>query len=232
MERLLSAIAKSPHPAILDVLMKLGERDEKLQADHGWLDALMALKTEDSVLVLLNLICEGRLAGRRLFESHRITSRLAAAAEEFPAVRAKMLDNYERMGRSQGKALLEATLIELADPSLILSLIGGYAKDGRPYDGGLMHAIRQVALGRRSIEGWTAGAYEEFGVSVADLRKDLFGIAITEGDARAILAKRCLDEIETLRDEYGRIDDEPRHPDIASGREWPLLTRSVVQSAT
>ena len=232
MERLLSAIAKSPHPAILDVLMKLGERDEKLQADHGWLDALMALKTEDSVLVLLNLICEGRLAGRRLFESHRITSRLAAAAEEFPAVRAKMLDNYERMGRSQGKALFEATLIELADPSLILSSIGGYAKDGRPYDGGLMHAIRQVALGRRSIEGWTAGAYEEFGVSVADLRKDLFGIAITEGDARAILAKRCLDEIETLRDEYGRIDDEPRHPDIASGREWPLLTRSLVQSAT
>jgi hypothetical protein len=232
MERLLSAIAKSPHPAILDVLIKLGEWDEKLQADHRWLDALMELKTEDSALVLLNLIYEGRLTGRRLFESHRITNRLATAAEEFPAVRTKMVENYERMGRSQGKVLLEGALIELTDPKIILLLIGGYAKDGRPYDDGMAHAIRQVALGRRSIEGWAAGAYEEFSVSLAGLRKDLFGIATTEGDARAVLAKQCLDEIETLRDEYGRIDDEPRHPDIASGKEWPLLTRSVVQSPT
>jgi NACHT conflict system protein len=232
MERLLSAIAKSPHPAILDVLIKLGERDEKLQADHGWLDALMELKTEDSALVLLNFICEERLTGRRLFDSHRIPNRLATTAEVFPAVRATMLEKYERIGRSRGKALLEAALIELADPSIILLLIAGYAKDGRPYDGGLVHAIRQVSLGRRSVEGWAAGGYEEFGISLGDLRKDLFSIATTEGDARSVLARQCLDEIETLRDEYGRIDDEPRHPDIASGREWPLLTRSVVQSPT
>jgi hypothetical protein len=143
-----------------------------------------------------------------------------------------MLEKYERIGRSRGKALLEAALIELADPSIILLLIAGYAKDGRPYDGGLVHAIRQVSLGRRSVEGWAAGGYEEFGISLGDLRKDLFSIATTEGDARSVLARQCLDEIETLRDEYGRIDDEPRHPDIASGREWPLLTRSVVQSPT
>jgi hypothetical protein len=27
-------------------------------------------------------------------------------------------------------------------------------------------------------------------------------------------------EIDKLRDAYGRIDDEPRHPDIASGEPW------------
>jgi hypothetical protein len=36
-------------------------------------------------------------------------------------------------------------------------------------------------------------------------------------------AEKCLVEIGKLRDGYGRIEDEPRHPDIASGQPWPLL---------
>ena len=42
-------------------------------------------------------------------------------------------------------------------------------------------------------------------------------------NAQSALAERCLVAIDKLRDAYGRIDDEPRHPDIASGRPWPLV---------
>jgi hypothetical protein len=42
-------------------------------------------------------------------------------------------------------------------------------------------------------------------------------------DAQSRLAEACLVEIEELRDEHGRVDDEPRHPDISSGQPWPIV---------
>jgi hypothetical protein len=74
-------------------------------------------------------------------------------------------------------------------------------------------------VGKRPSESW-AGAYEEFGVRLTALRSRLFGM-LPAGDARARLAKECLIAIDEYRDEGGRAGDEPRHPDIASGRPWP-----------
>jgi hypothetical protein len=37
-------------------------------------------------------------------------------------------------------------------------------------------------------------------------------------------AARCLKLIDKLRDEYGAPESEPRHPDLASGKQWPILT--------
>ena len=76
-------------------------------------------------------------------------------------------------------------------------------------------------FGRRPAEGWP-GAFQEFSVSLASLRKDLFGLVVAGGDD-ASLAESCLNYIEELRDEHGRIDDEPRHPDVRSGRPWPVV---------
>jgi len=126
------------------------------------------------------------------------------------------------MNACLAKSIFEAALVELADPSIILALISGYAANHRPYDGGLSQALRKVALGRRPLEGWVAGAYDEFSVSLAGLRRELYTIALAN-NAQSVLAERCLVEIDKLRDAYGRIDDEPRHPDIASGEPWPLV---------
>jgi hypothetical protein len=133
-----------------------------------------------------------------------------------------MLQRYQRLNRRRAKSIIESALIELADPSVIGALLRGYAADHRPYDGGLSQALRGAALGRRPIEGWSANAYEEFSVSLTELRRELFGMVLAN-DAQSPLAERCLVELDELRDEYGRIDDEPRHPDISSGRPWPII---------
>jgi len=39
----------------------------------------------------------------------------------------------------------------------------------------------------------------------------------------AKLAKDALNAIDELRDEYGAPESEPRHPDIESGRPWPMV---------
>ena len=38
----------------------------------------------------------------------------------------------------------------------------------------------------------------------------------------AALASACLTAIDKLRDEHGRTDAEARHPDIETGRPWPI----------
>jgi hypothetical protein len=219
LERLLSALGKSAHRSALGVLEALAERDPGMAAEHSWLNALIALGTEESARALLVHICDGQLAANYEFHIARDLERLGRL---YPAIKAEVVRRYEGMGGGRAKSILERALIELADVSIILTLIGGYAVAGRPYDGGLSQAVRRVALGQRPAEGWGEGAYEEFSVSLAGLRQQLFGIVLAN-EARSALAERCLISIEKLRDEHGRVDDEPRHPDLESGQAWPII---------
>jgi len=221
LHRLLSALGQSPHERALDVLQALARRDPRMIADHDWLDALIRLGTEESARALVALICGGEFAVRGV-DSFRLSDRLARFAEEFPAIKDEMVQRYQRMIAGPPKSMIESALMELADPPIILALIGGYAAEGRSYDGGLSRAIRKVALGQRPVEGWAAGAYQEFSVPLTALRQQLFGIAAAN-EPRSALAERCLLTIEKLRDEHGRIDDEPRHPNIDSGQAWPFI---------
>ncbi len=100
-----------------------------------------------------------------------------------------------------------------------MALVRSYAADMRPFDGALREAVRNVAVGRRPAPDWP-GAFEEFSVPLTTLRKQLFDLVAAENKQSA-LAEACLIKIDRLRDHYGRIEGEPRHPDINSGRPWP-----------
>jgi hypothetical protein len=131
------------------------------------------------------------------------------------------LRRYEGAVAGQGKALLEAALAQLADPEVILAFIRRYGADGRPYGGGLADAVREIAIGRRPVANWP-GAIEYFTVPLAELRQQLFGLAVGTGP-QASVAEDCLTAIDELRDDHGHVDEEPRHPDINSGGAWPIL---------
>jgi hypothetical protein len=36
-------------------------------------------------------------------------------------------------------------------------------------------------------------------------------------------AAHCLNQIDKIRDKYGTPDSEPRHPNLASGKPWPII---------
>jgi hypothetical protein len=222
LDRLLSALAKSPHEGALDVLQALARRDPRLLARHDWAQAVIRVGSEKSGQTLLALVCDGELGNASGVDFFHLSRQLAHFGEEFPSLKEEMLRGYQRLNGGRAKSILELALIELADPLVTRALVRGYAADHRPYDGGLSQALRNAALGRRPVEGWSANAYEEFSVSLAELRRELFGLALAN-DAQSRLAEACLVEIEELRDEYGRVDDEPRHPDISSGQPWPLV---------
>ena len=59
-------------------------------------------------------------------------------------------------------------------------------------------------------------------VAATELRRKL--LALTTDGGQADAAARVLREIDRLRDEFGAPEDEPRHPDLASGKPWPILS--------
>jgi hypothetical protein len=220
LRRLLSALGNSSHQDTLQVLTELGQRDPRFLAERDWLNAMMELGTEASARALLDLVCDGKLStSRRGLDSWRFSRYMAEMLRKLPSIRDDLLQRYERMPGGQLKAILESALAELADPEIIPALIRSYAADKKPFDGSLYKAIRDIAVGERPIAEWP-GAFEQFSVPLAALRKQLFGL-FAANDAQSAVAEACLITIEELRDEHGRIDDEPRHPDIDSGRPWP-----------
>lgn len=222
LDRLLSALAKSAHAGALDVLLALARRDPRFLARHDWAQAVIKVGTEKSGQTLLELLCDGELGNASGVDSFHLSRQLAHLGQENPALKQEMLRSYEGLNAGRAKSILKSALVELADARVIRALLQSYAADHRRYDGSLANAVRNAALERRPVEDSNANAYEEFSVSLAELRRDLFRLALANGP-RSRLAEACLIEIEELRDEHGRIDDEPRHPDISSGQPWPVI---------
>jgi hypothetical protein len=55
------------------------------------------------------------------------------------------------------------------------------------------------------------------------LRKTLFAMLQDDDQRIAALAEESLAQIDSLRDDLGPAESEPRHPAIASGRPWPRM---------
>ena len=98
-------------------------------------------------------------------------------------------------------------------------LIDFEIKAGRPFMA--RQAIQSAVTEHVPAENWE-GAYSVVSVPAVKLRRKL--LAMTGSGSTDDPAARCLILIDRLRDEYGAPESEPRHPDLASGRSWPMLT--------
>ncbi|WP_371822086.1 hypothetical protein [Martelella soudanensis] len=64
-------------------------------------------------------------------------------------------------------------------------------------------------------------SYELRARNASALRRELFALTISPDKDQAAFAADYLTRIDMIRQEYGATEDEPRHPDICSGRPWP-----------
>ena len=149
---------------------------------------------------------------------------MTALAAKYPAVCAELLTRYEKMTDKKVISLMEDVLIKLSDAKVILILISHHSQNNQPYDYRLSAAIKNIAIGQRQINDWP-GAFEQFSIALTEFRKQLFTM-VAANDAQSTLAEKCLTEIDIVRDEYGLVSDEPRHPDITSGLPWPKVNHT------
>jgi hypothetical protein len=170
---------------------------------------------------LVEFIAEGAFSQVSRGDVWWLSRKLADAMRASGDLRIEIYRQYEMATDGPGCGILELAIADAADEEGVLLLVRKYAARGRSFSSDLQRAIEHAAVGKRPSEDW-AGARETFAVAVPKLRKALF--AMTEADtAEARLAKDYLIAIDEFRDEYGPAESEPRHPDINSGRPWPIV---------
>jgi hypothetical protein len=221
----IDAFGYSPYVGAVDALDQIARTYPEAAREYDWLIAVVKLGTERAAFVLLEHVCDGSSPGSRGgADAWHISEYLANFGRTFPAFRAELMRRYEIATQSSSSQILEHALAHLADGAIILKMVAAHAAQNRSFrQGHLLQALRNVAIARQPLDD--AGTFEQYGTAATGLRKALLALAIGGGQ-QAELAEHCLNYIDELRDEYGRIADEPRHPDISSDKLWPLLQRN------
>lgn len=221
---LLSALSYAPSVEAENVLAELAKRDERFLNEYNWLAALTKRNTLTAARILLDLVCNSSFSGKR--GSHdrlNLDSKLSTFMNSHEQFRQEVYERFPRVADSPAKSILEHAIANAADADGVLLLVRvGAAQDKRFRGTALYTALRHVLVGQTPIE--SSGMQQSYSLPAPELRKGLFDMVVTGNAAESRLATECLNAIDEIRDDYGHVDAEPRHPNIAMGIPWPKIS--------
>ena len=198
-------------------LFWLAEQDARFYGDHAWRASVIGLGAHSALRRLVDLAANDVLGGKSSSDRSHLVRQLAALIASDNALRAHVYSLLKTGASTRGRALLAEAVAESPDVDglfLLLDLDGAHARLS-------WRTIERVVTEHVPVENWS-GAYNVVPVAATELRRKLL-VLTTDGGA-ADAAARYLTEIDHIRDEHGRPDAEPRHPDLASGKAWPIMS--------
>jgi hypothetical protein len=218
LEEMVGGLSSSSSDEAEGVTFTLAEEDPRLYQNRQWRATALRLGTLSAARRLVDLTVSGALDGK-LYDGWRWQRELGGLISEFPEVRAYVYDLLKDGPTSEQLALLARAVAEDPGTDGVLMLIDFEMKTGRSFMA--WQAIQSAVTQHVPAENWK-GAYNVVPVPAVELRRKL--LAMTGSGGKDDPAARCLNLIDKLRDEYGAPESEPRHPDLMSGRPWPILT--------
>ena len=222
LRRMLSALGHAPSAEAEKVLEQLARHDARFLAEYEWLNALDNRDTASAGRILFGLIRNGAFAAAGRTDTTTLSKKLARCIQSHEDLRREIYEQYVALPRGRDKAIVERAISEAADIKAIMMLVKSYAAQKKPFDGTLYESLRHVLIEERPSPRW-GGIQELFGIPTPELRQKLFGL-VSEDSAVSDLAVACLNAIDDIREHYGEAESEPRHPDIKTGRPWPIIT--------
>lgn len=222
LRELLSALNYAPSVEAEKVLNELVKKDGRFLSDYAWLAAMTKHNTLAAARILLELIFDASFVGTgRSLGIRDFGIRIAAFMNSHEQFRHEVYERYPIAAESPTKSILEYAIAESPDTDGILLLVRiGAAHDKRFRDTPLYTALRHVLIGQTPIE--SSGMQQLHSLPAPELRKGLFDMVVNGNVAECRLANESLTVIDEIRDDYGWVASEVRHPDIKSGKPWPL----------
>lgn len=217
LEVLIAALGAAPGDDAEKVLFQFAEADPKLYANHAWCDAAIRRGTLSSARRLVDLAANGAFEGKGTDHWH-MAHRLAGLISEHSELRTHVYQLLKDGATTPGLALLGQTVAETPDADGLQLLIKIEIEHKRSFIS--WRTIENVVTEHVPSENWK-GAYDIVPVPAIELRRKLLAMTTDGGDTD--VAARCLRQIDEIRDDYGTPDSEPRHPDLASGKPWPII---------
>jgi hypothetical protein len=219
-ERVLHSVAAVPGPEGEALLRQLAMSHKDIAGDYDWMRAILGRNTPDAVLLYVDLYSAGVCgSGSHAADEWHVGRELAKYVGEFPELRSTMQSRYEAATDSRTSAMFEHLFGEIGGETDLVTMVKKYVASGKPFDQRMAAAVESVTVDHVPVrEG--SNVYNVNPASVGSVRKALFGL-LAGSAAEAALAANCLTAIDKLRDQYGIAANDPRHPDIMSGKPWP-----------
>jgi len=223
LERLLSALGEAPSVEAEGVLFELVKQNPKFCEEFAWTRAVERRGTAKAIRGLLETITAQGDTMRSTTPYWSVSQGIVPVLRSSADARNAIYDVYASLPAGRAKQIAEASIAESGDTEAILFLVQQYGDQKRGFDGTIYTTLRRALVKEEPAPDGGNDTHLH-SVSVTDLRKTLFRWSATN-DATGHLALRTLKAIDELRDDYGAAEAEPRHPDIESGRPWPLAIR-------
>lgn len=217
LEEIVNGLPDSPSEDAEDILFKLAQEYPHLYGNYQWKSAVLRIGTESAAHQLIELAMNG-VFNSKSSDTWHWSRELGTLVADYPGVRKQVYDLIKNNSTGRDLDLLIGAISEHLDDEGLLLLVGleqhkkGFMLGGR--------TIENVVTEQVPVEGWS-DSYNIVPVPAIKLRKQL--LSMTKGGGQNDTAAYCLNIIDTIRDEYGLPMTEPRHPDLSSGKSWPLL---------
>jgi hypothetical protein len=219
LEEMLDAFALAPGEEAEDVLFQLAEADPHLYGHHAWREAVIRRGTLSAATRFVELAAHGVFTSKGGLDQWRIATPLAGLIGEHAELRTQVYDLIRNGLTSPGRALLTDAVAENPDAEGLLLLIQSEIEHKRAFAS--WRTVERVVTEHVPAQDFQ-GAYNVLAVPAVELRRKLLAMSSDGGPTDA--AARCLNLIDKIRDYYGSSESEPRHPDLSSGKAWPIMT--------
>jgi hypothetical protein len=216
LEEMIAGFRIAPGDDAENVLFQLADADQELYGNRVWCDAAIRRGTLSAARRLADLAANGAFDARS--SPLNMAEQFGGLMGEHPELRAHVYEILSADATTPGLGLLARAVAENPDADGLLLLINIEMKCKRSFMS--WNSIQNVVTEHRPSENWK-GTYEVVPVPAVELRQKL--LDMTTDGGRTDVAARYLNRIDKIRDEYGAPDSEPRHPDLASGKAWPMI---------
>ena len=217
LEPMIEALTHAPGDEAEAVLFRMAEIDPRLYAQQAWRNAVCERGTQSSAMHFVDLIREGRLNCNDDRDQRGMRRRVACLMDEHTDVRVQVYRILGDAETSAGMRILADAVAEKPDMDGLMLLIQLDMRHDQSFAS--CYTVEQVVMERIASESW--GAYEVMPVPAAALRRKL--LEMTTDGGPSDIAARYLRKIHEARERIGAPESEPRHPDIASGKPWPII---------
>jgi hypothetical protein len=216
LEEMVGALADASSGEAEEVSFKLAEEDPRFYLNDRWRTTALRFGTRSSARRIVDLTASGALDRTR--DDWHLARELGSLIATHPDLRSHVYNLLKDGPTTLGLAILTRAVAEIPDEDGLLLLI----RFEQELKGAFvtLRTIERLVTEHVPASDW-AGAYNVVPAPAGSLRQKLLALTTDGGPADA--AARCLRQIDWIRDEHGMPEAEPRHPDLASGKPWPIM---------
>ncbi|MCY4047655.1 MAG: hypothetical protein OXF42_06100 [Candidatus Dadabacteria bacterium] len=224
---MIKAFGDSTSERAEDAFFNLAKEDPRFYSIYEWQTTAFQFGTSNSAHYILDLTAQGVFEGGSMADSHLIKE-LGNIIASSPDIRMYAYELLKKRPILHGHVKIAQAVAWNPDEDGVFLLIK-FEEESR-CSSLATQAVEKITTKHVPSEIPKNNAFRVVPIPANRLREKL--LALTTDGSLSDTAARLLRHIDRIRDEVGIPESETRHPDLGSGKPWPILIPDPVATAT